>query len=57
MPYSLYERVQGVTLGLLDREPEDTPDVWREIGRDLGRLHSQVADQGALVEIEVLALC
>jgi aminoglycoside phosphotransferase (APT) family kinase protein len=53
VPYSLYERVQGLTLGLLDREPEDTPDLWREIGRDLGQLHSQVADHGALAEIEV----
>jgi aminoglycoside phosphotransferase (APT) family kinase protein len=56
VPYSLYERVQGVTLGLLDREPEDTPDVWREIGRDLGRLHSQVADQGALAELDSEAI-
>ena len=53
VPYSVYEKVQGVTLGLLDREPEETPEVWCEIGRDLGRLHSRVAAQGALAQIEV----
>jgi aminoglycoside phosphotransferase (APT) family kinase protein len=53
VPYSVFERVQGATLGLLDREPEDTPEVWREIGRDLGGLHSRVAGQGTLAEIAV----
>ena len=52
MPYSIYKRIHGATLGLLDREPEDTPDLWREIGRDLARLHCRVADEGRLSAIE-----
>jgi len=51
VPYTLYERVHGATLGLLDCEPADTPDVWREIGRDLALLHTRVADSGTLAEI------
>ncbi len=51
VPFTVYERVHGATLGLLDREPGDTPDVWREIGRDLALLHSRTADAGALAEI------
>jgi aminoglycoside phosphotransferase (APT) family kinase protein len=51
VPFTIYERVHGATLGLLDCEPEDTPDVWREIGRDLALLHSRVADTGAIADI------
>src|SRR5262249_31145996 len=51
VPYTIYERVHGATLGLLDHEPTDTPDMWREIGRDLARLHTCVADTGAVAEI------
>ena len=51
VPFTIYERVRGATLGLLDREPEDTPNVWREIGRDLALLHSRAVDTGALAEI------
>jgi len=32
--------VPGETLGLLDLEPEATPNVWRALGRDLARLHT-----------------
>jgi aminoglycoside phosphotransferase (APT) family kinase protein len=44
-PYSLYERAPGATLGLLDLEPEATPEVWRALGRDLALLHSQITPQ------------
>ena len=44
-PYSLYERVHGETLGLLDLEPEATPEVWRALGRDLALLHSQITPE------------
>lgn len=44
-PYSLYERVPGETLGLLDLEPEATPEVWRALGRDLALLHSQITPE------------
>ena len=39
-PYTIYECVRGETLGLLDLEPDRTPNVWREVGRDLALLHS-----------------
>jgi aminoglycoside phosphotransferase (APT) family kinase protein len=42
VPFTVYERVHGETLSLLDLEPDDTPEVWRELGRDLARLHSGV---------------
>ena len=47
VPYALYERVQGETLGLLDLEPDETPDVWRELGHDLAQLHTGVNKEGA----------
>lgn len=42
VPYTLYERVHGETLGLLDLEPAETPETWRELGRDLARLHMSI---------------
>ena len=44
-PYSLYERVAGETLGLLDLEPEATPGVWRALGRDLALLHTEITPE------------
>jgi aminoglycoside phosphotransferase (APT) family kinase protein len=52
VPYTLYERVHGETLGLLDREPGDNPAAWRELGRDLALLHTHVAAQGPIAEVE-----
>lgn len=46
VPFAIYERVRGETLELLDREPEDTADAWRELGRDLARTHLGVAADG-----------
>lgn len=43
VPYTLYERVHGETLGLLEREPEETADAYRALGRDLARLHAGVS--------------
>ena len=40
MPYAIYERVRGRTLGLLGRDPASCPGVWRELGRDPALLHS-----------------
>src|SRR5215213_600132 len=56
VPYTLYERVHGETLGLLDREPGDSPVAWRELGRDLALLHSHVAAQGLIAEVEIEGL-
>ena len=40
-PYTIYERVHGETLGLLD-EPVDIHHAWIALGRDLAKLHSGV---------------
>jgi aminoglycoside phosphotransferase (APT) family kinase protein len=53
VPYAVYERVHGETLGLLDLEPTDTPGVWREVGRDLARLHEGVSKDGPVAELEL----
>ena len=37
MPYAIYERGRGRTLG---RDPASSPGVWRELGRDPALLHS-----------------
>jgi aminoglycoside phosphotransferase (APT) family kinase protein len=46
VPYTLYERVRGVALGPLDLESDGAAEVWRELGRDLARLHVGVAPGG-----------
>lgn len=53
VPYAIYERVHGETLGLLDLEPADTPGVWREVGRDLARLHEGVSEDGPVADLEL----
>ena len=40
LPYTLYERVHGHTLGLLDWEPTTLAPLWRDLGRDLALLHA-----------------
>jgi aminoglycoside phosphotransferase (APT) family kinase protein len=46
VPYTIYERVHGRTLGLLDWEPAETHLVWHELGRDLALLHTGVSADG-----------
>ena len=41
-PYTIWERVHGETLGLLAVDPSTVPNTWREVGRQMGRLHTQV---------------
>lgn len=40
LPYTLYERVRGRTLGLLEWEPATLAPVWYEVGHDLAFLHA-----------------
>ncbi len=42
VPYTVYERVRGDVLELLGLDPEATPEVYRDLGRDLARLHAGV---------------
>ena len=51
VPYAIVERVHGATLGLLDRDPGDTTAAWRELGRDLARLHTGVVRTGPAGEL------
>ncbi len=52
VPYTVYERVEGETLGLLTLDPNQTPEAWREVGRDLALLHAGVAEQGPVAALE-----
>jgi aminoglycoside phosphotransferase (APT) family kinase protein len=52
VPYAIYERVPGEDLGELDLGPADTPGVWREVGRDLARLHEGVGEDGPVTGLE-----
>lgn len=51
-PYAVYERVEGETLETLGLEPNETPEVWRELGRDFAHLHYGVENTGAVGEVE-----
>src|SRR5262245_10053202 len=41
VPFTIYERVHGETLGLLD-EPADIRHAWRGLGREVARMHASV---------------
>lgn len=57
VPYSLYERVRGETLGLLEGDPAGDPagasGVWEELGRDLALLHAGVAGDGPAAGLDL----
>lgn len=53
VPYLVVERIRGRALSALDLEPGETPDVWREVGRDLARLHTSAGPAGPLGELWV----
>jgi aminoglycoside phosphotransferase (APT) family kinase protein len=50
VPYLVVERVHGRALGALDLEPGATPGLWRELGRELARLHTSAGPAGPLGE-------
>jgi aminoglycoside phosphotransferase (APT) family kinase protein len=54
VPYLIYERVHGRTLGLLDWEPAAIAPVWRELGRDLALLHTAAPDDGPAGQLPLL---
>jgi aminoglycoside phosphotransferase (APT) family kinase protein len=41
-PFSLWERVHGGSLGVLELGQGPLPDAWRQVGRQLARLHDRV---------------
>jgi hypothetical protein len=48
VPYSVYERIHGATLELIQPDPAQTPDVYHELGHDLALLHTKVTNDGAV---------
>jgi aminoglycoside phosphotransferase (APT) family kinase protein len=56
VPFLVYERVRGEPLGGLDLEPACTPEVWRVVGRDLALVHTGIAAEGPVAELEVEVL-
>jgi aminoglycoside phosphotransferase (APT) family kinase protein len=53
VPYTIYERVRGETLGAMGLDPASSPDVWRELGHDLALLHSGVEEVGPVSGLEI----
>lgn len=51
VPFLVYERVWGESLGWLDLEPGDTAAVWWELGRDLATLHTGVVAEGPIAAL------
>ncbi len=51
VPYTVYERVHGDTLELLGLDPTDTPEAYRDLGRDLARLHAGVGRQSPVGQL------
>jgi aminoglycoside phosphotransferase (APT) family kinase protein len=52
-PYTIYERVHGVPFDRIEQVPEAIPDVWRQLGQDLARLHTGITADGPVTQIAV----
>lgn len=50
VPYLIVERVSGQALSDLDLEPSEAGEGWRDVGRDLGRLHADAHPSAPLGE-------
>jgi aminoglycoside phosphotransferase (APT) family kinase protein len=50
-PYAIYEQVRGAALDTLALPPEAAPTLWRELGRDLARLHTGVPAAGPIAQL------
>ena len=42
VPYSIWERVHGETLGFLSWDPNSMPNTWRKVGYQMALLHVRV---------------
>ena len=49
VPYTVYERVRGVTLESLNLDPPDAAEVWRDHGRNLALAHVGVPIDGDVI--------
>jgi aminoglycoside phosphotransferase (APT) family kinase protein len=52
VPYGVYERICGVELEVATPDPAAVAGTWRELGRDLARLHQRVTASAELVTFE-----
>ncbi|MEO8541912.1 MAG: aminoglycoside phosphotransferase family protein [bacterium] len=43
-PYTIYERVDGIDLTRIDVPPHELAQIWRQVGRELSRLHHGAVD-------------
>ena len=43
-PFSLWERVDGETFGLIELDHRQMADAWRDVGRELSRLHHRIKE-------------
>ena len=50
-PYGVFERAVGQTLGLLELPLSAAGDVWREVGRNIARLHAGIDDMGLIAAL------
>lgn len=55
-PFGVFDRAAGQTLGLLDSPLSSTGIVWREVGRNVARLHAGIDDNGAVAELPVASV-
>ena len=53
VPYTLYARAPGVALGVACDDPALAVEAWRELGRELARLHMTVERRGRAAELEL----
>ena len=45
-PFGVFNRALGQTFGLLDLPLNSAANVWREVGRNVARLHAGIDDEG-----------
>ncbi len=53
VPYAIYERVHGVPFESCACDPAKTAAVYRELGRDLSRLHAGVSPESAARQVGI----
>ena len=50
-PFGIFERSTGQTLGLLELPPSAAANVWREVGRNIARLHAGIKEEGLIAAL------
>jgi Ser/Thr protein kinase RdoA (MazF antagonist) len=55
VPFAIWDRVPGRSLGELRLEPATIADAWRELGRDLALVHTRGRPEGALAGLRTFS--